>query len=83
MMRMLTHRHEDELIRRLRDAHLPLLVLLGDEDELLREENLERWAELFPDAATVLVHGGAHDIQNTEPEQLVRALRELHASAAG
>jgi len=56
--------------------------MLGDQDELVRPNHLERWLEIAPAAATMLVRGAAHDIQNTEPEQSVEALSALHTSAS-
>lgn len=82
MMRMLTNLHEAELERRVPALSLPILVLLGDHDELLRPDHLNRWREISPAVNTLLIAGAAHDIQNTEPEQLVDALTSLHAAAA-
>jgi len=81
MMRMLTNLHEAELERRVPGLSLPILVLLGDRDELLRPAYLKRWRDISPTARTLLIAGAAHDIQNTEPEQLVDALSALHATA--
>lgn len=83
MMRMLTNAHEAELERRVRALALPILVMLGDQDELVRPNHLDRWCDIAPIAATLLVPGAAHDIQNTEPEQLVEALTALHTSGFG
>lgn len=80
MMRMVTNRHEAELERRTPELALPVLVLLGDQDELVRPNHLDRWREVSPTARTLLIAGAAHDIQNTEPEQLVDALSALHAA---
>lgn len=82
MMRMLTHDHEAELASLMQGFQVPTLVLLGDQDELLRPNHLARWHEVYPRARTQLIAGAAHDIQNTEPEQLVAALTRLHAGAA-
>ncbi|MEN2793225.1 alpha/beta fold hydrolase [Sphingomonas oligophenolica] len=81
MMRRITNLHEGELERRVRGLGLPILVLLGDHDELLRPNHLDRWHEVCPAASTMLVEGGAHDLQNTEPEKLTQALLALHAAA--
>jgi pimeloyl-ACP methyl ester carboxylesterase len=81
MMRRVTHLHEPEIERRMSELSLPVLVLLGDQDELLRPNHLERWREINPAAKTLLIAGAAHDIQNTQPEQLVDALRAHHAAA--
>ena len=78
MMRMLTHVHAGELERRMSEITLPILVLLGDKDEIVRPNHLDRWREIHPAARTLLVAGAAHDIQNTEPEQLVEALSAFH-----
>lgn len=80
MMRMLTNAHECELEQRMTCFKVPTLVLLGDNDELLNSSHLDRWRELLPDVETLLVAGAAHDIQNTEPEQLVKALHALHTA---
>jgi pimeloyl-ACP methyl ester carboxylesterase len=82
MMRMLSNRHEAELVARMNDFQIPALVLLGEEDELLKPNHLERWKQICPAARTLLIPGAAHDIQNTEPEQLVEALTRFHAEAA-
>ena len=79
MMQMLTNTHEAELAQRLTRFDVPTLVLLGDNDELLRPSHLDRWTDLHPTAETRLIGGAAHDIQNTEPEQLAEALFALHA----
>ena len=83
MMRKITNSHEADLERRVADLPMPILVLLGDHDELVRPNHLDRWHDIRPDVGTLLVEGGAHDIQNTEPEQLVAALASLHAAADG
>lgn len=82
MMRMLTNAHEAEAEIRLRRSKVPLLVLLGDADELVKPAHLDRWGAIRPDARLMLVEGGAHDIQNTEPERFVAALRHFHGEAA-
>ncbi|MCU1415603.1 MAG: alpha/beta hydrolase fold protein [Microbacteriaceae bacterium] len=74
MMRMLDNSHQDELQQRMARFAVPTLVLLGDQDELLLPSHLDRWRELLPSVDTRLVVGGAHDIQNTEPEVLADAL---------
>jgi pimeloyl-ACP methyl ester carboxylesterase len=79
MMHMLTNLHADELERRMPELMLPILVLLGDKDEIVRPNHLFRWQEIYPAARTRLVAGAAHDIQNTEPEQLVDALSTFQA----
>jgi pimeloyl-ACP methyl ester carboxylesterase len=76
MMRLVTNSHEEELRVRLKEFEVPTLVLLGDRDELLRPSHLERWREVLPSAQTQLISGGAHDLQNTEPEQFVHATLE-------
>lgn len=81
MMRMVTNLHEAVLERRVLELTLPMLVMLGDRDELLRPNHLNRWREIGSTAKTLLIAGAAHDIQNTEPEQLVAALSTLHAAA--
>lgn len=78
MMRKVTNLHEAELERRVSALGMPILVLLGDQDELVRPNHLVRWREISPTARTLLIAGAAHDIQNTEPEQLVEALSVLH-----
>lgn len=80
MMRMLTNDHERELEQRMASFKVPTVVLLGDSDELLNPSHLDRWREMLPDGETLLVAGAAHDIQNTEPEQLVKALTALHTA---
>lgn len=82
MMRMVTNLHESDLATRITRLQVPILALLGEHDELLRPSHLERWKEIHPDVETLLVSGAAHDIQNTEPEQLVAAvMRHLHSGA--
>lgn len=78
MMRMLTNNHETELLARMETFTVPTLALLGDHDELLLPSHLEHWRRLHPAVEAVLVPGAAHDIQNTEPEQLVAALVAHH-----
>jgi Predicted hydrolases or acyltransferases (alpha/beta hydrolase superfamily) len=79
MMQMLTNLHEDELLHRLPEYEVPTIVLLGDRDELLRPTHLDRWRAVHPVVSTVLLRGAAHDVQNTEPEQLVGALTCFHS----
>lgn len=81
MMQKVTNRYEAVLEKLLGDLHLPMLVLLGDEDELILPNHLDRWRQLHPAAQTTLIRGAAHDIQNTEPEQLVSAVVSLHSRA--
>ena len=81
MMRMVTNLHEAELERRVRELSMPILVMLGDHDELLRPHYLNRWRDIGSSAKTLLIAGAAHDIQNTEPERFVDALLALHATA--
>jgi len=80
MMRMITNLHEAELERRVPELDVPILVLLGDQDELVRPNHLERWRGITLKVKTLLIAGAAHDIQNTEPEQLVDALAALHST---
>lgn len=81
MLRMLTNKHEAELEARIRDFDIPALALLGDRDEILKPNHLDRWKEVLPAVQTHLVRGASHDIQNTEPEQFVDLLTRLHEEA--
>lgn len=79
MMQMLTNEHEDELMERMASFDVSTLVLIGDRDELLKTNHLNRWRDVHPAAVTQQIAGAAHDIQNTEPEQLVESLLTFHS----
>lgn len=58
-----------------RDRKIPVLALLGDNDEILKVSQREAYASALPHATFQLVPGGSHDLQNTEPEAFVNSIR--------
>lgn len=77
MMRMVTNAHEDALERQTRTMRTPILVMLGEHDELLKPNHLDRWYDIAPTASRMLLPNAYHDIQNTEPDQFLHLVREM------
>lgn len=58
-----------------RDREIPVLALLGEDDEILSPSQEKTIRERLPQADFRLVPGGSHDLQNTEPDAFVAAVR--------
>jgi pimeloyl-ACP methyl ester carboxylesterase len=66
-----------EQIGLINDRCTPVLALLGDHDELIKPSQEETIRRLMPHADFRLIKGGAHDLQNSEPEAFVQEVRTL------
>jgi pimeloyl-ACP methyl ester carboxylesterase len=71
-----------EAIAAVRERHIPVLALLGDDDEIIAPTQELRFRDELPHADFRLVPTGAHDLQNTVPGAFVDLVEGFIASAA-
>ncbi|MER5347818.1 bifunctional 3-(3-hydroxy-phenyl)propionate/3-hydroxycinnamic acid hydroxylase [Streptomyces mirabilis] len=60
-----------EAIAVVRERGIPVLGLLGTDDEVLKPSLEETFRTVLPEGEFRLVPGGGHDLQNTTPEEVV------------
>jgi pimeloyl-ACP methyl ester carboxylesterase len=60
-----------------RERRVPVLALLGDEDEILAPSQKGTLSESLPEAGFILIAGGSHDLQNTAADQFVAAAKQF------
>jgi pimeloyl-ACP methyl ester carboxylesterase len=70
----------EEALARVADSKIPVLALLGDQDEILRPTQAAAFAQYLPHADFQLVPGGPHDLQNILPEEFVTRVERFIAS---
>jgi len=71
-----------DAIALVRHRNIPVLALLGDEDEILAPTQEVRFREELPHADFRLVPTGGHDLQNTVPQAFVALVDDFIASTA-
>lgn len=69
-----------EAIAVVRERQIPVLALLGQDDEILAPSQEARFRAELPHADFRLVEGGAHDLQNTVPDSFVDLVEAFIAS---
>ncbi|MGW2890014.1 bifunctional 3-(3-hydroxy-phenyl)propionate/3-hydroxycinnamic acid hydroxylase [Streptomyces griseoruber] len=60
-----------EAIAVVRERGIPVLGLLGTDDEIMKPSQEETFRTVLPDGEFRLIPGGWHDLQNTTPEEFV------------
>lgn len=60
-----------------RARRIPVLSLLGTDDEILRPSQEDTFKAVLPEAEFRLIEGGSHDLQNTAPEAFVEAVEAM------
>ncbi|MGI4880896.1 MAG: alpha/beta fold hydrolase [Janthinobacterium lividum] len=70
-----THNHRDEMMAGAKDMKMPITDMVGDRDEIMKTTVAEAWHHYAPQSKFVIVPGGTHDIQNSQPEQFVEVLK--------
>jgi pimeloyl-ACP methyl ester carboxylesterase len=66
-----------EAVAKLRELKMPILVLLGAKDMLMKPRQEQTYKKELPHARFVLVEGAEHDIQNTAPENFVSLVEQF------
>jgi pimeloyl-ACP methyl ester carboxylesterase len=64
---------------RIAELTLPVLVVLGDRDPFVSERWVKRRAAGLPHVTGVTIHGAAHAINFSHPEQLANVVRSWMA----
>ena len=59
------------------EHQIPVLALLGDEDEILKPSQQQTLATYLPRAEFTLIGGGSHDLQNTAAGEFVAAVEKF------
>ncbi|GAA4351890.1 alpha/beta fold hydrolase [Angustibacter luteus] len=67
----------EDALKSLTDLRLPVLALLGDQDEILRPSQREAFATYLPHADFRFVAGGMHDLQNINVAEFVALVEEF------
>jgi pimeloyl-ACP methyl ester carboxylesterase len=60
------------LFEKVRASNVPILAMVGDHDAILKLSLQQYYVETLPKARFVVVPGGEHDLQNTQPEFFAR-----------
>ena len=63
------------LVALARKMPIPVTLVLGTADEILRLSYADRFKAMVPSAECVIVDGATHDVQNTAPEAFVEAVK--------
>jgi pimeloyl-ACP methyl ester carboxylesterase len=71
----------DALAARLRDLHVPTLVIFGDADTLTPPELAEVYCYNAPDCTSVIIEDSAHLISSDQPKAYARAVAEFALDA--
>ncbi len=72
----------DALAARLRDMHVPMLVMFGEADALVPPELAGMYLDHAPDCKSVLIRDAAHVISSDQPEAYAKAVREFARNQA-
>jgi pimeloyl-ACP methyl ester carboxylesterase len=67
----------DQLLSSIRQSKIPVLALLGDEDQIIKPSNESYYREVLPEAKFVLIPKGGHDLQNSQTDAFVREVRQF------
>jgi haloalkane dehalogenase len=57
-------------------AHLPALIVWGDQDRAFKEPQRLRWERTFTNHKTVILKGASHYIQEDAPDEIVAAVKD-------
>jgi pimeloyl-ACP methyl ester carboxylesterase len=63
-----------DMIAQAATLKVPTVDFLGDRDEIMKMTVAQSWKKNMPQSRFVLVAGGTHDLQNSQPEQFVELL---------
>jgi pimeloyl-ACP methyl ester carboxylesterase len=74
-------RWDPKLERRLRRVACPTLLLGAQNDRLIPNEAVDRWAALLPKAVVQRIPGTGHALVVEQPEAAARAIREFQEGA--
>jgi pimeloyl-ACP methyl ester carboxylesterase len=80
--RLSTAVDRDALTTRLRDMHVPTLVMFGEADTLVPPELAGMYCDPAPDCTLVLIRDAAHVISSDQPEAYARAIGEFAVNRA-
>lgn len=72
----------DVLATRLRDMHVPMLVMFGEADALVPPELAGMYTDHAPDCKSVLIRDAGHVISSDQPEAYAHAIREFAVNQA-
>jgi pimeloyl-ACP methyl ester carboxylesterase len=70
-----TNTHKEEMVAAAKNMKIPTVAMVGDRDEIMKISVAQAWKANMPQAKFVVVAGGTHDIQDTEPEQFVEIMK--------
>jgi pimeloyl-ACP methyl ester carboxylesterase len=70
-----TNTHREEMVAAAKDMKMPVTDMVGDRDEIMKTTVSEAWHKNAPQSKFVIVAGGTHDIQNSQPEQFVEIIK--------
>lgn len=71
----------EALAGRLRDLHVPMLVMFGDADTLTPPELARMYCDHAPECSSVLIADAAHVLSSDQPDAYATAVREFVALA--
>ena len=81
MFRHTDHPGEPEaLLPFARSGTVPIALILGREDEILKPSYADTLAAIVPDLAVHRIEGATHDVQNTAPRAFADAVTSILAS---
>lgn len=72
----------ETLAARLRDLHVPVLVMFGDSDTLTPPELARMYCDNAPDCTSVLIRDAAHVISSDQPETYAATIRRFVGDGA-
>ena len=72
----------DALASRLRDMHIPMLVMFGEADALVPPELAGMYTDHAPDCKSVLIRDAAHVISSDQPAAYADSIREFAVNPA-
>ncbi len=67
--------HRAEMVAKAAAMTMPVTDLVGDRDEIMKTTVGSAWHAANPKFKFVIVPGGTHDIQNSQPEQFVELIK--------
>lgn len=72
----------EALTTRLRDMHVPMLVMFGEFDALAPPELADMYCDPAPDCKSMLIRDAAHVISSDQPEAYARAIGKFAVNQA-
>ncbi len=72
----------DALATRLREMHVPMLVMFGEADTLAPPELARMYSDNAPDCKSLLIRDAGHAISSDQPEAYADAIREFAVDQA-